>query len=453
MFIAILLLFTVSVALFVLSGLFNRAPSGQLRSSLIAQTMAVTIGALIKLSILLIFNYTNFEIASLFDSIANFSFALGGAIGLSIMTYIRTGKWSRIFLFITLFSLLPTYGIIFCSLIWFAIPILIAMIASADRDPQMRIKLQTIQAGTIGGGLLFVFIAFLRFFDQTPLGMEIVGPLMSVLFIYAGLNVHNDPENEFYYPEVITLVKTGLVILFSISFLPFLLLDQHNGLILIKFLLSAFNLITCFILLLLFMHFDSASIKTFFVLLILAIMPEIGVHLYSEQLEVFLQNGLHLISRTFLVMSCLFILKQYLRWGFEIVQSMVMLITAVSAASIVFLVIYIFEPSLPLSKLFTEEKILHNGFLFMNFVVLFSLPPVLLNYSLGTMRVTWSILTLGVFLVVYSDFLPTEIICYEHNVSELIGTSLIMLAFMTLWRYINSMIQKIHSLAQTFDEK
>jgi len=201
------------------------------------------------------------------------------------------------------------------------------------------------------------------------------------------------------------------------------------------------------------MHFDSASIKTFFVLLILAIMPEIGVHLYSEQLEVFLQNSLHLISRTFLVMSCLFILKQYLRWGFEIVQSMVMLITAVSAASIVFLVIYIFEPSLPLSKLFTEEKILHDGFLFMNFVVLFSLPPVLLNYSLGTMRVTWSILTLGVFLVVYSDFLPTEIICYEHNVSELIGTSLIMLAFMTLWRYINSMIQKIHSLAQTFDEK
>ena len=78
---------------------------------------------------------------------------------------------------------------------------------------------------------------------------------------------------------------------------------------------------------------------------------------------------------------------------------------------------------------------------------------VLLNYSLGTMRVTWSILTLGVFLVVYSDFLPTDIICYEHNVSELIGTSLIMLAFMTLWRYINSMIQKIHSLAQTFDEK
>ncbi len=447
----ILSILYITVGASIARGLHLHSPPGQMRSSLLVQVVMVLLGGCLRIADRLLSRLELTALGSTLDTMGNLALAGGATIGLSILTYIATGRWRRGYYFLSLIALLPGYGATLSALLWLGLPLLARTRVLPAPDAESRVMVHTLSLGTAAGGSIFFLMTLFRFTDAAPFSLEPLGALVSVLFLYAGLHARRDPENEFVHPEVVLLVKAGLGLVVGFSLLPALVLDAPHASVLFSFLAAASLLVSCVFLVILCMHFDSSAIRTFMILMIAALAPLVVIHLYHENLASFALTGLKLVSRIALVLACLFILKQYMTWGFEIAQAMVMVTTAIAAASIVFLVMYVLQPEGFLGR-FAEETLLDGAILVLDLVILSSLPPVLVNYRLGTMRVTWAILAFGIFFLVYADILPSTALRRESESVHLLGHGLMALSFATLWRYTNAMIRRIDSIARSLEE-
>jgi hypothetical protein len=434
------------------TSLRESARPGRMAKTLSAMAAAVWIHVAIRLLQILLHRHemTFFPAARLLDVAGNFAGALGAVLGASIVHYIASGTWSRAFYFLAFLGLLPAYGATCASLLWLLPPALLHRSLGLTRDNEMRVKTMTIFCGVLAGGLVTALLAPRPWLGYAPMAVETLGPIVSLLFLFAGLQAARDPENEFSYASVTILVRNSLVGILLLSTLPILLLSAAHSVILIRFLIPSFILAAAVFIVILSFHFESPGIRTFLILMLIALAPVAVEHLYGSTFESISLLGLRLLSRTALVLASLFILKQYMRWGFEIAQVMVMIITALSTASIVFLVVYLLQPGMAMERFF-EKSLLQHGILFLDVVVLFSLPPLLVNYRSGTMKVTWAILSFGLFLLVYADFIPLEAERFEIGIVGTLAHGLIALAFATLWRYSVAMIREISEIASSME--
>jgi hypothetical protein len=415
----------------------------RMRDQMLSQLAAVAIFVIIHLcTIAAVRAGAGAEFLAQMDLLAGLATGLGAVLGLSTVDYLVSGRWRRGWYLLVLPTLLPRWGHSIGSALWLAVPLALVSLSRTARDEDTRIRMQAIYCGTLGGGLLALLFECFRLRDAHPMGVEALAPVASVLFLYAGLHARRDPENEFSYPQIASLVRAALPILIAIAVLPCAFLSAHDFQILRQFLVPALGVASCVLIVLLIAHFESAGIRTFLALLLVTISVTSVSTLYNERFASMTLLGFRLFSRVALVFACLFILKQYMRWGFEIAQTMVMIITALSSASIVFLVMYVAQPSGGLER-FQEEDMIAAGAIFLDVVVLLSLPPVLVNYNFGTMKVTWAILSLGILFEVYGDFLSPLSERYEREVTVLLGQGLIMLAFTVLWRYTGLLMQGV----------
>ncbi len=124
---------------------------------------------------------------------------------------------------------------------------------------------------------------------------------------------------------------------------------------------------------------------------------------------------------------------------------MVMLITAISSASIVIVILSVAQPSMG-QQTISELELVRSAILLLDLVVLAALPPVLVNYGHGTMKVTWAILATGLLFETYQDFLPATVERFEANIVGLLAYALIALAFAVLWRFTAAMMQRIEEM-------
>lgn len=435
-----------------LTSLREGARPGRLATTLGAMAVAVWIHVALRLLQILLHRHALADLPAvrLLNVAEDFAGALGAVLGASIVHYIAAGVWSRAFYALALLGLLPVYGETLAALLWLLPPALIHQSLALSRNGELRIKTMTIFCGTLAGGLTVALLAPRPWLGHAPMAIEILGPIVSLLFLFSGLQATRDPENEFSYSSVTTLVRNSLVVILLLAIPPNLLLPAGHSLILVRFLVPSFILAAVIFIVILTFHFESPGIRTFLVLMIVALAPAALEQLYGATFETISLLGLRLLSRTALVLASLFILKQYMRWGFEIAQVMVMIITALSTASIVFLVIYLLQPGLAMDRFF-ETSILRHGIIFLDVVILLSLPPLLVNYRSGTMKVTWAILSFGLFLFIYADFIPFEAERFESGIVETLAHGLIALAFATLWRYSVAMIREIGDVARALD--
>lgn len=424
----------------------NLAATSPLKAPLNAQTAAVGLYALLSLGRAGLDRLGSAHAAANLGPILDLTLAVGGTFGLSIINYVNTGRIRRGFHLLALLALLPHWGHILAVALWIFIPIMAFRTSRSIPDVETQIKIQTIFCGSMGGALLLTGLIIYRLQGIPPMNLEVVGALASLLFLYAGLHTPRDPEHEFIHGEVRLLVRSGLLAIIVLSLAPPLLLNGSAGTILHNFLMPAFLLAAVVFLVILAMHFESLGIRTFLSLIGIAFLPIIVQHLYHDRLEDFLRHGLVLLSRTALVLACLFVLKQYMRWGFEIAQTMVMVITAIASAAIVLLVIYTLQPP-DFSARVADFDLLIFGVRILDMAVLLCLPPILVNYRFGTMKVTWAILSFGFFFLVYADFLPWNALRYERDIAETLSYGLFLLAFATLWRYSSAMIRQIRAYA------
>jgi hypothetical protein len=440
-----------AVLAYLVRNLITRHETGRLRDQMLSQIAAIALFVPLHLvTVAAARSNADGELIARLELIAGLASGLGAVLGIAIADYLVAGRWRRGWYLLALFTLLPRWGHFVSSALWLALPLVLISLSRTTRDEDTKIRMQAIYCGTLGGGLLAFLLECFRYRAASPMGIEVLGPVASALFLYAGLRARRDPENEFSYAEIISLVRSSLPVLLAIAVLPCAILSAHNFMILRQFLVPAFGAVSCVLIVMLVAHFESAGIRTFLVLLLVTISITLLSTLYSARFETMTLLGFRLFSRVALVFACLFILKQYMRWGFEIAQTMVMIITALSSASIVFLVMYIAQPAGGLER-FQEEDMIAAGVIFLDVVVLLSLPPVLVNYNFGTMKVTWAILALGIFFEVYGDFLSPLSERYEREVAALMGQGLIMLAFAVLWRYTGLLMQGVSSATRRLE--
>ncbi|GIV01056.1 MAG: hypothetical protein KatS3mg014_2671 [Actinomycetota bacterium] len=109
------------------------------------------------------------------------------------------------------------------------------------------------------------------------------------------------------------------------------------------------------------------------------------------------EAGTLLGSRILLALASLFILRQYLRWGFVAARTIVVLLVLLSAAALVSFVSFLLAP-VALEPLPSELAVPFAAAGALEAAVLLALPAVVVHYERGTMRVTWSLLVLGIYL-------------------------------------------------------
>ncbi len=424
--------------------------SRRIRSVLLAQVAAAAASIL-----LLLLHWTASPLLPIPEldmllSLSALANALAATFGLSVVHYILQGKWHRAFYGLSLLALIPGAGPFIAVLLWLILPVSISLMKGNARDESTILKMHTIFNGTLAAALLMFLLTFARRLSHEPMGLEALGTAAGPLFLHAGLAAKRDPENEFSYREIGSLVRNGILLLLPAAVLPPLLLSPKNFLIFHRFLIPASILLSCAFLLILIFHFEARNIRTFLVLLFLALVPTAMAHLYREQLEATTLQGIRLFSRTSLVLSCLFILRQYMRWGFEIAQTMVMFITAIAFASIVFIIVAIVQPVEGMTVIPGAETV-GQAILVLDLVILASLPPLVVNYGCGTMKVTWAILGFGLFLESYLDFLDATAQRHEEDIAAALAYGLIALAFVTLWRYTSVLMSDIRSISHRLD--
>lgn len=444
----VILVVAATVLFFLGANLHGNRHGGQLRSVLMAQTWAVGLFIAMKLAeAWVVREGMDPDGGAVLRTLADLSGALAATFGLAVAHYLVSGGWRRHFYILVLPALLPDYGHFFAAALWLLIPLRVRAARRAARDETGRIKMETILTGCYAGGLWMLLLSPVHALGLAPMAIEPLGALLSLLFLYAGLNARHDPENEFSFPATASLVKCGLMVILPASIIAPLSLDLQNFHILQHFLIPALILMSCAFLFILTLHFDSLGIRTFLVLFLIALLPAAFSQLYMERLAPWTITGMRLFSRIALVLASLFILKEYLRWGFEIVQNMVMIITALTSASIVFVIIAFVQPHF-MDQANDEYELVHSAILLLDVVVLAALPPVLVNYHYGTMKVTWAILTAGLFFEVYQDFLPATAERFEANIVGVLAYALIALAFVTLWRFSVAMMRQIQATAE-----
>lgn len=443
----VILLVCATALVFVGTHLEQNRHAGPLRSTLMAHTIAVGLYLLVYLLMVQLVRAGILGSRCTWICIAaDLASALAASFALAIVHYLAIGVWRRRYYLLALLALLPEFGHFLSAALWIFIPLRAGSTRRGEPGSEAWLKAETIVTGTFAGGLWMLLAGLVRTLDQAPLVINPLGAVFTCLFLYAGLNTHRDPENEFSFSVTAALVKGGLAFILPACFLTPYILEYRDFHILARFLGPALILGACGFLFILTMHFDSRGIRTFLVLFLLSLLPTAFQQLYAERLGEWMTSGLRLFSRVTLVLASLFILKQYMRWGFPIVQNMVMIITAIASASIVFVILAVAQPGLDEQTL-SELELVRGAILLLDLVVLASLPPVIVNYGHGTMKVTWALLTSGLLLETYQDFLPATVERFEVNITGLLSYALIALAFAVLWRFSVAMMQRIEEMA------
>lgn len=443
----VILLVSATALGYVGSHLEPHRQNGPLRSALRAQAFAVGLHVLLALLLSFLTRRESLPpLAAWIQIASDLASALGAAFGLAITHYLASGTWWRRYYLLALLALLPDVGGLLSSALWILVPLRALSTRRGDPASEARLKSETIVTGTLAGGLWMALSGAVVLLQGVTLSLAPLGTVFSCLFLYAGLHVHRDPENEFSFPVTAVLVKAGLAVLLPACFLAPALLEYRDFQILERFLAPAFILLASAFLFVLTMHFDSRSIRTFLVLFLLSLLPSAFQQLYAERLGEWMSLGLRLVSRVTLTLATLFILKQYMRWGFPIAQNMVMVITAIASASIVFVVLSVVQPGIETVAL-GELELVRTAILLLDLVVLAALPPVIVNYGHGTMKVTWAILATGILLETYQDFLPAAAPRFEANTVGLLSYGLLALAFVVLWRFSAELMRRIEALS------
>lgn len=406
---AVIVVFSCCILAMIGTRTYQRAPKGPIRSALMAQVV-----------LLLLYVFGRHAATG----------ALAATFGIVIIEYIRSGRIRRSVHFFALLALVPQWGDVIAAQMWLAIPWIAQRTKrSAIRDPESLVMSETIFIGTLAAGL---FTSIVSFSGTEALAL---GPVLATLFLYAGLHALRDQENEFSFPEVSNFVRNGLFFLIPCALLPDLLF-AGNAIIFERFFISAGAAAALIFIAVLVSHFESIGIRTFLVLFGISLVPVGAIALYSERLDISTIVTFRLISLITLILSSLFMLKQYLQWGFEIVRTMLMTITAIAAATVAFIIAQLMHPATVDLDLADPERLI----LLLDLAILASLPPLLINYSAGTMKVTWAILSCGIFFTVFAD------LAGKYSLKSL-GVALIALAFATLWRYTNAMISRIRTIS------
>lgn len=447
---AVAFVFSGAILSFVAWRIGRAAESARVRFLLLAQVAAASVSVILLFlhaAVAAIFTPTGRDVVLALSSLAS---GLAAACGLAVVRYVIEGKTLKIFYALALAAAVPRIGPFVAALLWLGIPLSIALLKTKAPSEESILKARTIVNGTLAGGLLMLLLAAARRLAGEPMALELLAVAIGPLFLSAGLFARRDPENEFSYEEVSRLVRNGILVIISAAILPPLLFSPRAFLVLHRFLVPAALALACAFLLILVFHFEARNIRTFLALLFIAFAPTALGRLYGEQIDAACLDGLRLFTRTALVLSSLFILRQYMRWGFEIAQTMVMFITAVAFASIVLIVVAVIEPVEGVTVPPGIETV-RQATLVLDLVILASLPPLLVNYGRGTMKVTWAILGFGLFLETYQDFLDPVSQGHEAAVAAALAYGFIALAFVTLWLYTSVLMRDIKSISHRLD--
>lgn len=446
----IIYLFMMAIAVFLLERLFRHTVPGIVRTLMIAFVFACVVLVHLRFIEEILTLMMIIPRGSLLHVVGNICLALAGAMGIVAAIYIYSGKHPRAMYFLGLVGVVPFIGDLLAGIVWLAIPFIFWKSVRSLRDPKVEIKMQTLFIGSLGGAVFIFITSLMSVFGTQVILLQTIGPMSVALFVYAGLHVHRDIEHEFAFAPVRRFFTRAMLLIFLIAIVPLCPFEcQYIG-SLVNFVVPAAIILSVVFISILVGHFSSTSIRTFLVLMIFGLLPNAAIYLFSDGIPPGspLALGLRLVSRTAIVLASLFILKQYLRWGFQIVQSMVMFVTAISSAAIAFALIYIFEPAPGLTRI-ADFDLLRFAILILDGVILLALPPVLVNYRYGTMKVTWAIFTIGIFLEVLRDFPPPTL--YEKDFLSVLSYSFLALAFGTLWRYTNAMVKDVYRLSSSFE--
>lgn len=190
------------------------------------------------------------------------------------------------------------------------------------------------------------------------------------------------------------------------------------------------------------LYFASASgvreIRVFLSLLLPGLA--LGAGAYFGLRDLMPRVALLLASRILLALAALFILRQYTRWGFIAAKTPVILLVLVSAAAFVSFFSYLTAP-VRFAVLPSEVHLPLAASGALEIVLLLALPAVVAHYERGTMRVTWTLLTLGLY---WEATLPSALLRSptgppdrEATAAVLFAYALVALALSVSMRYIH----------------
>lgn len=422
------------------------------RAVLLAQTWTFLLFKILLLFSAAFSRFTESLLPSWFSPVIALPLGLGLSFCVALASYFRTGRWRNSWYLLSVFALFPRYGLFLAGFFGFLVPLILAGAPGRSRDIDVIVRTRVIVLGTAPSLFFLLLFAFLE--QKTALSLALPTLALSAfeLFFLAGLHLRSDPEHEFTYSEVRVFVRRGLflVVLFS-AVPPFLPIPYF--LTLARIALSGVSLLTVFLLILLLNHFDSRSMRMFLVLLLASFLAGSVNQVFGPVFaNPTIIPTLRLFSRGTLVLASLFILRQYLRWGFPVIQVMVMFVVAVASATFVLLVLFLLQPApfLPFPRF---SSMATTAILLLDSIVFLSLPPVLFNYGLGTMKVTWALFSFGILLEGYPDFLPAITPPSLHYVVSFAGTSLVALAFGCLWKYSDVLIRGVTKTLVQMEER